>query len=222
MIKIGETINLEPVINPNGEKYKCRVVEKTDDKLYIDYPVNKKTGKTVYLMNGMQLNAFFLGEGTSVYFFETTVLGRIKDGIPMIVLSYPSSDALFKIQRRQFVRIETPVDVALHSKNGEYKPFVSITHDISAGGASVILPYHSSLVPETEVRTVFVLPTLSDEYIYVTLISKVIRIVEGRNGERNKVSLQFANVTENDRQLLIKFCFERQLLLKKKGIHSHE
>ncbi|MFS0863535.1 flagellar brake protein [Fredinandcohnia sp. 179-A 10B2 NHS] len=220
MLKIGDTINLETLINPDGEKYRCRLVEKIDNKLYIDYPVNEKTGKTVFLINGTQLRAFFLGDSTSIYFFDTSVLGRVKQDIPMIVLDYPNDENLFRIQRRQFVRVETPVDVALHSLNGEFSPFVTITHDISAGGASIILPNGKIIEPRKDIKTVFVLPTLSDENLFMTFTSHVIRIVEGKNGERNKASIQFLDVTENDRQQLIKFCFERQLLLKRKGIKS--
>ncbi|MEH7224259.1 flagellar brake domain-containing protein [Bacillus sp. JJ1566] len=222
MLKIGDMINLEPIINPNGEKYRCRVVEKLENKLYIDYPVNNRTGKTVFLLNGTQLKAFVASDSTSAYFFDTTVLGRVKQNIPMIVLSFPGEDSMFKIQRREYVRVETPVDVAIHSLNGEFQPFVSITRDISAGGAAIILPSTKTLIPGVDILTHFVLPTLSDEYQYVSFRSDVIRIVDGKNGERNKASLKFLDISESDRQLLIKFCFERQLILKKKGIHVSE
>ena len=39
-----------------------------------------------------------------------------------------------KIQRSQFVRIETAVDVAIHPMNREFEPFTAMTEDISAGG----------------------------------------------------------------------------------------
>lgn len=215
-------INLEPAINPNGEKYRCRVVEKMENKLYIDYPVNNKTGKTVFLLNGTQLKAFVAGDSTSAYFFDAIVLGRVKQNIPMIVLSFPGENSMYKIQRREYVRVDTPVDVAIHSFDGEFQPFVTITRDISAGGAAIILPPAKTLIPGLDILTHFVLPTLSDEYHYVTFRSDVIRIVDGKNGERNKASLKFVDISESDRQLLIKFCFERQLLLKKKGIHASE
>lgn len=222
MLKIGDMINLEPTINPKNEKYRCRVVERKENKLYIDYPVNAKTGKTVFLLNGTQLKAFVTGDSTSAYFFDTSVLGRVKQNIPMIVLSFPGEDSMYKIQRREYVRVETPVDIAIHCLHGEFPPFVSITHDISAGGASIILPSSKTLRPGVDIHTHLVLPTLSDDYQYVTFKSHVIRIVEGRNGERNKASIKFVDISESDRQLLIKFCFERQLLLKKKGIHASE
>ncbi|WP_077618623.1 flagellar brake protein [Bacillus sinesaloumensis] len=222
MLKIGDMINLEPTINSNDEKYRCRVVERIDNKIYIDYPVNDKTGKTVFLLNGAQLKAFVSGDSTSAYFFDTVVLGRVKQNIPMIVLSFPGEDRMYKIQRRQYVRVETPVDVAIHSLNGEFLPFVSITHDISAGGASIILPFSKQLIPGTEINTHFVLPALSEDYQYVTFRCEVIRIVKGKNGEKNKASIKFIDITEKERRQLIKFCFERQLLMKKKGITFSE
>lgn len=220
MLNIGETVTLEPINNVDGEKYRCRVVEKKGDKLYIDYPINEQTGRTVFLIDGTQLRASFVGKDNTVYLFETAVLGRYKQTIPMIILTYPGKDGLVRIQRRQYVRIDTAIDVAVHPINKEFYPFVTVTSDISAGGALLILPNNSKVKPGIHIHTWFVLPLLSGEYGYLKLTSKVIRIVPGENGERDKASLELIEVKENERQLLIKFCFERQLLSRKKGLPS--
>lgn len=222
MLKVGDIINLEPTNHSNAEKYRCRVVERTENKIYIDYPVNDKTGKTVFLLNGTKLKAYATGDSTSAYFFNTEVLGRVKQNIPMIVLSFPGEDDMYKVQRREYVRVETPVDVAVHSLHGDFSPFVSITHDISAGGASIILPHSINLVPGSELTTCFVLPIDSDDIQYTSIKSRVIRIDEGKNGQKNRASIEFLDATEHDRRILIKFCFERQLLMKKKGIQLSE
>ncbi|QOR65291.1 flagellar brake domain-containing protein [Cytobacillus suaedae] len=220
MLNIGETVTLEPINNVDGEKYRCRVVEKKGEKLYIDYPINEQTGRTVFLIDGTQLRASFVGKDNTVYLFETVVVGRYKQTIPMIILTYPGKDGLVRIQRRQYVRIDTAIDVAVHPTNKEFNPFVTVTSDISAGGALLILPNNSRVKPGLHIHTWFVLPLLSGEYGYLKLTSKVIRIVPGENGERDKASLELIEVKENERQLLIKFCFERQLLSRKKGLPS--
>lgn len=220
MLNIGETVTLEPINNVDGEKYRCRVVEKKGDKLYIDYPINEQTGRTVFLIDGTQLRASFVGKDNTVYLFETAVLGRYKQTIPMIILTYPGKDGLVRVQRRQYVRIDTAIDVAVHPLNKEFYPFVTVTSDISAGGALLILPNNSKVKPGILIHTWFVLPLLSGEYSYLKLTSKVIRIVPGENGERDKASLELVEIKEHERQLLIKFCFERQLLSRKKGLPS--
>lgn len=220
MLNIGETVTLEPINNVDGEKYRCRVVEKKGDKLYIDYPINEQTGRTVFLIDGTQLKASFVGKDNTVYLFETGVIGRYKQTIPMIILTYPGKDGLVRIQRRQYVRIDTAIDVAVHPINKEFYPFVTVTSDISAGGALLILPKNSNVKAGLHIHTWFVLPLLSGEYSYLKLTSRVIRIVPGENGERDKASLELIEVKEHERQLLIKFCFERQLLSRKKGLPS--
>ncbi len=148
MINIGETIILEPK-NSVDEKYRCKLVEKNGEQLFIDYPVNMTTGKTVFLLDGTQLKATFVGKDNTIYLFETEVKGRTKQNIPMIVLSFPEEEDLVRIQRRQYVRVDTSVDVAIQPINGEFDPFVTVTSDISAGGAAIILPLKKSLEPET-------------------------------------------------------------------------
>ncbi|MFZ3588627.1 flagellar brake protein [Bacillus sp. DJP31] len=218
MINIGDTIILEPKNSVDNEKYRCKLVEKNGEKLFIDYPINMKTGRTVFLLDGTQLKASFVGKDNTVYLFETEVQGRTKQNIPMIALSCPEEDNVVRIQRRQYVRVDTSVDVALQPINSEFSPFVTVTSDISAGGASIILPSNKSLEPETTFTCWIVLPMQSGDYQYITLKSKAIRVIPGRDGERDKMPIEFVDINDTDRQLLIRFSFERQINLKRKGI----
>lgn len=217
MIKIGDVLFLEPRHSNNVEKYKCRVVEKEENCIYIDYPINMKTERTVFLIDGTQLKGNFVTGDGSVYLFECEVLRRKMSNIPMIILSYPGADQLVKIQRRQFVRIETPVDVAVHPSGGEFEPFVTVTDDISAGGAAIIIDKVRPLVPNMTIQTWFVLPLQNGEIHYLKLNSKIVRIVEV-NKWKSLISLQFIDITSADRQILLRFCFDRQLAYKKKGL----
>ncbi|WP_338470113.1 flagellar brake protein [Niallia sp. XMNu-256] len=58
MLTIGDTLILEPRDNEHSEKYKCRLVEKSDGIIYIDYPINMKTNQTTFLVDGTQLKVF--------------------------------------------------------------------------------------------------------------------------------------------------------------------
>jgi c-di-GMP-binding flagellar brake protein YcgR len=216
MINIGDTIILEPKHSSEDEKYRCKLVEKNGEQLYIDYPVSMKTAKTVFLLDGTQLKGSFVGKDNTVYLFETEVQGRVKQKIPMITLSYPGKDQLVRVQRRQYVRVDTSVDVAVHSAKGEFSPFVTVTSDISAGGAALILPLNSELKSGTIIDCWVVLPMQSGDYHYIMLRSRVIRVLPGQNGDRSKMPIEFINITESERQLLIRFSFERQLNLKRK------
>ncbi|WP_408006547.1 PilZ domain-containing protein [Pseudalkalibacillus sp. A8] len=65
---------------------------------------------------------------------------RKKEHIPLLILSFPGSTNLEKIQRREFVRVETAIDVSIHPTERQFQPFACITSDVSAGGCAVIMP----------------------------------------------------------------------------------
>ena len=217
MINIGDVLILEPKYSDKLEKYKCKLVEKVGDKLYIDYPINMETNRTVFLMEGTQLKTTFISIDGSVYLFECEVLKRVKTNIPMIVLSYPGNEHLIKIQRRQFVRVETSVDTAVHPNNFEFQPFVTITEDISAGGAAIISKKPTKVKQNMIIYNWFALPMQNGEVHYVKLKSKVVRVIDF-NDSHSIISVQFIDISAIERQLLLRFCFDRQLALKKKGL----
>ncbi|WP_210365541.1 flagellar brake domain-containing protein [Bacillus sp. REN3] len=217
MIKIGDNIILEEKYSDHSDQYKCKLVERRGNDLYIDYPINTSTGKTAFLLEGTPLKAIFKTVSGSHYVFETVVKGRVKLKIPMVVLSFPGNESLIKIQRRQYVRIDTSVDVAVHPVNGTFKPFTAVTDDISAGGAALIVPTGRGLKPGMKIDCWFVLPMQSEGYEYRKFRCKVVRIIQGDRG-MEKVSIQFAEPSGADKRLLIRFCFEQQLAMKKKGL----
>ncbi len=222
MLRIGDTITLEPINTTESATYRCRLVERIDQHLFIDYPVHEKTGKTTFFMNGTKLKVTFVGQDNSIYSFNTEIIGRTKKVIPMVVLSYPGDEKLSRIQRRQFVRIDASVDVAVHSNSQRFQPFVTVTTDISAGGSSIILPRPMDFQPDEELTTWFVLPMLSGENHYLKIASKLIRVIGAKKGERERASLQFVYPNHNDQQIITRFGFERQLSLRKKGIGDVE
>ncbi|MFB6465985.1 flagellar brake protein [Cytobacillus sp. Hz8] len=217
MIKIGDIITLELKYSDKFEKYRCKLVEKQGENLYIDYPTNNETNKTAFLMDGTQLKCTFLDHNGTVYLFESEVLGRVKQNIPMLKLSFPGEDHLVKIQRRQFVRIETPVDIAIHPKDKEFPAFTAISEDISAGGTAIIISNKTKLKQGMNAFIWLVLPMQNGDYHYMKLESKVVRIIP-ISEISCKISIQFMNVQPHERQILLRFCFDRQLALKKKGV----
>lgn len=219
MLKIGVTIYLETEIGDVTEKYKAKLVELNDKFLYIDYPINEATNKTSFFFDGGEFKASFLCKDNNVYMFDTAIVGRKKEKIPMLILQYPGNDSLVKIQRREFVRIDTAVDTAVHPLVDEFPPFTTVTLDISAGGAAIILPNNHQLHNGSKVNCWFVLRMSSGEYLYEKILCKVIRIVPSFDeNERDKAPLQFLNMNEQKKQVFLRFCFEQQLLMRRKGI----
>lgn len=212
------TLELKHSDQEQPEKFRCKLVEFNKDILYVDYPVNQNTGRTGFFLEGTQFRATFVGKDESVYVMETEVRGRKKLTIPVLILHFPGKEHILRIQRRQYVRVETAVDIAIDDPNGIVSPFTSITVDISGGGAAVILPPKHNIELHQILEAWFVIPLSSGETQYIKTESEVVNIWKGNDRERDKFSLKFDEINEVDRQAIIRYCFERQLSNRRRGI----
>ncbi len=218
MIQIGDTLFLEihkPGVAPL--KYKCKVEHVGTDRLLVTYPTDLRTNKSEFFMVGTRFHGHFTTQDKMTYAFTTEMVDRKKDRLPLLVISYPGEQNLKKIQRREYVRVDTSIDVAIHPKDNHFSPFNTMTTDISAGGCAVSLPERHKLKAGMDVICWLVLP-LKDRMHYSKQHAKVVRIIDGKDGKRDQAPLQFIDVSESDKQNFLRFCFEEQLRFKKKGL----
>lgn len=217
VLKIGDVINLETK-DENGERLRCKLVERKGNQLFIDYPINESNGRTAYLMLGTELIASFVNKDQNAFRFQTEVTGRVKENIPMISLTYPGDDLLIRVQRREFVRIDTTLDVAIYPMNNEFQPLTAVTTDISAGGAAIIIPKSTKLKQGQEILVWFSLPFVNETIEYIKIKAKIIRFIPAENERFLKAPLHFLEIDEATRQTLIRFCFNQQILMRRKGL----
>ncbi|MDQ0271101.1 flagellar brake protein [Cytobacillus purgationiresistens] len=215
LINCGDMIVMEPYSTDKKEKYQCEVVGKGNGLLYITYPINIETQKTTFLLEGMQSKCSIVTERGEVFLFDCEVNGRLKKKIPLIILSYPGEDAIIKIQKREYVRVDVAVDVAVHPESGGFNPFITVTEDISAGGAAILVKNPVPFFNGMKINTWFVLSMKNGETHYVQCMSEVMRCNE-LNELNSLISLKFCKLHDDVRRLLIRFCFDRQLALMKK------
>ncbi|AYC29374.1 flagellar brake protein [Paenisporosarcina cavernae] len=211
--KVGTILTLEPSYSDSMEKYRCKVVEEKENLLYIDYPTDSITKRTVFLMEGAQLRASFVEDEKAAYAFQTEVLGRTKRQIPMIMLSFPKMEEVLKIQRREFVRVETPVDIAVEYQ-GDFSQFVA--EDISAGGTAIILNNPVNFKEGDEIDLTVSLPFANGDVKYIQTKAMVTRFWE--KDFIQIASVNFMETDDVDKQYIVRFCFERQLLKRKKEV----
>ncbi|WP_176483706.1 MULTISPECIES: flagellar brake protein [Bacillus] len=215
MLKEGLTLTLI-IHNENGnDKYRCKVQEVGNSELLIDYPIHLFTEKTTFLMNGTPVTASFVAEEGAAYEFSSEIIGRTKKAIPLIKLLLPPKETFTKIQRREYVRVESSVDTAVHSVTRTFKPFVTVTHDISAGGCAINLPKGVFLDEDAYITLDLVMHYNNDDIQYLKVEGKVIRMFEGVDKGRHRASIKFLNLKDIERQHVIKYCFEQQLLKRK-------
>ncbi|WP_318617320.1 flagellar brake protein [Sporosarcina sp. YIM B06819] len=209
LLSIGTIIVIDTDFTKDSEKYKSKVVDMGDGFVMVDYPTHIKTGKTAFFLDGTQLLVSFVDDLKMSYAFRTEVNGRLNKGIPMLRLTYPGDEQLIKIQRREFVRVETALDIAVEN-NGKISRLVA--EDLSAGGVALNLPARVPFEAEDIVNLTIVLPFMNKEIKYVKVNARTIRIWE--KGGRKIASLQFENIEPMDSQSIIRFCFERQLKMR--------
>ncbi|TFE00426.1 flagellar brake protein [Jeotgalibacillus sp. R-1-5s-1] len=212
-LKIGTVITIEPMHAASGEKFRGRVLDLKGDKLFIDYPVNTQTDRTVFLLTGMQLKVSFTDDKNEVFSFETEVRGRVQGNIPMITLKKPEESDLIKVQRRQFVRVKTSIDVAIRTEGSSYN---TVTDDVSAGGLSFIIRQGYAFSKGQELDMMLVLPMKNGENQYIRCQTTYIRSKSVNGVEIGMV--KFSGITTIERQLLLRYTFECQLRMKEKQL----
>lgn len=212
-IKIGTLLILTAYDGDIDERFNCKVVDQRENILYIDYPVNTKTHRTAFLLEGTRFTASFIDEQKVGFAFKTTVIGRENGNIPTIQLTMPPKEEFEKVQRREYVRVVTPVDVAVNH-NGEY--FQYVAEDISAGGLAIIASSATEYKQDEMVELTIALPfeNRNEGVRYVETSAEVIRVID-RDGVI-VVPLKFMETDDIDKQLILRFCFERQLQIRKK------
>lgn len=213
-IKLGTNLILEPTFTDKAEKYRCKVVDLDEQFIYVDYPIDTNTNRTAFFIDGAQLRASYVEESKSAFAFQTEVLGKRNGQIPMIKLLYPGDSEIIKIQRRDFVRVTTALDISIQFEDEKYQ---FVTDDLSAGGTAVILNREVRFKEGDEISLLIPLAFNNGDIKYVTTTAAVVRIWE--RGQQHIASLQFTDTDDLDKQQIVRFCFERQLSLRKREMN---
>ncbi|WP_162297839.1 flagellar brake protein [Halalkalibacillus sediminis] len=223
MFSVGMKLTIESFKDGEVEdRFQCKLVEYSSKKLFVDYPVNERTGRTALFLEGTELRVSFVGKAGSVYSFPAEILMRKKiNQIPTLVFSYPLKENLKKIQRREYVRIDTSLDVAIYSVDENKQPLITRTIDISGGGIAVVSKERKDInfVSGDKIEITMVLPFQTNDYSYLTISGEIIRHVEQHKDQPPKLTIKFLDLDDDIRERIIKYCFDKQLERRRK-LHS--
>ncbi|SNZ10403.1 c-di-GMP-binding flagellar brake protein YcgR, contains PilZNR and PilZ domains [Terribacillus aidingensis] len=221
MLKIGSTLVLEKMNETDREewiRYRAKVIELKDGVIYIDYPINEQTKRTDIFPVGTFFKAMYVTEGESVFTFRTDLIGRAILTVPSLKLRMPKQEDVTKIQRRQYVRIQTSADVAMYDAQTDVPPISSVTVDISGGGLSLLLPEKHAFTEGMQVKLYIAYYLQKSGPGFLEATGSIVRIVKNERSGKNTASIEFLEIHERDRQAIIRFCFERQREQRKKGL----
>lgn len=202
-MKIGDTLVIK--VDREDTLYRCKIIDFIDHYIAIDLPIHMQTNKSVVLPLGVTITANYVEDGF-IYEFTSSIERKLKLNVPALLLKRPEQDEMRRIQRREFVRVQTDVDIAVHCPNNSFQPFTTVTGDISGGGALIILPPNAiDFRPRQKVELYFVLRYDDEPYKYIHTPAEV--VTTRQINAVNTFSVKFLLPSERLREQIISYCF---------------
>lgn len=189
-------------------KYRTRIEEVGERILAVGAPFNH--GEVVPLREGTKVKLTFWDE-LAAYSFEGKIMQRIAVPIPMFVLEL--TDSVAKVQRRNYVRIPAlyPVSFRSVTKEGLSDLHKGTMLDLSGGGMRFLtkervenksLLYAILTLPKGDLKTPI----------------RVCRVEKIEDSKHYTVSVEFHDISERERDLIIRCVFDIQRAMRKKGL----
>lgn len=88
-MEIGTVLNLELEESGRNHICYCKIIEKNDKYLIIDYPIDEKTKKTKILPRKKLFKVTFVGKDNVVYQFTSEIVAKVKLNIPALAIRIP-------------------------------------------------------------------------------------------------------------------------------------
>lgn len=209
-MEIGQALELliKDTESNQMAEYRCKIIGIDQNFIFIDYPIHKDTQRTTYFPNGTNLLATYMDKDKNLFQFLTKIKKRLTLTMPALAIDIPEKTKIKQIQRREYVRVMTAIDIAIHPTDQSFTPFTSVTNDISGGGVSIVIPPKVKLKKGQKTNLSLVLH-MSSEIKYIDLQGEVIQIYHLKNNSQT-ASIKFDSITEQVRQTIIQFVFEKQ------------
>ncbi|MFD0711131.1 flagellar brake protein [Paenibacillus sp. GCM10027626] len=214
--KINQFLFLQVASSDEEEaqiEYKSRIADENDIELLIEVPVQEGMGKYKRLFLGDELSAYYISGDGVKHYFNSHVLGHKEDVVRLVRIRKPDPDSITKVQRRNFLRVAAELEMAI-----QLSPqirFIGITDDVGGGGISFLSDGKWPMTPGKELECWLLLPYRNGAIEHAQFKSEVVRVRKLESG-RNQVMIKFTSITDGERQKIIRYCFERQLEIRKK------
>ena len=211
---IGQVITLEVTSEEQDKKQvlKSRIADENQEVFWIEAPTGEK-GRFVRLVDGdIPVISYTSSANGVTYSFKSEVKGNKKENAAVLfAIKKPAPSEVVSVQRRAFVRVEASLEVACLFAG--VKKFVATTVDISGGGLSMITEPTISLQEEDELECWLLVPFRNGNIEHIPFIAAVVRTKDV--SDRLMVMMRFVEISESDRQKIVRYVFERQIELRK-------
>ncbi|WP_019005502.1 flagellar brake protein [Cohnella laeviribosi] len=213
--KVNQTMFIQPVREQgdgDSSTLRSRLADADEHSLYIEVPLVEGTGRLYRTEIGERLRVFyFTAEGVR-HQFATQVTGYREEAVKLVALQKPEPDAIARDQRRSFLRADAQLEVAI--RIGERLRFVALTEDVGGGGLSFRCERKYPIAPRLKLNGWLLIPYRSGAVTHANFDAEVVRFEPAEPNHYN-VMVQFTHIPDSERQKIIRYCFERQLDLRK-------
>jgi c-di-GMP-binding flagellar brake protein YcgR len=192
-------------------EYKSRIADAGDEVLAIEIPMNENTGQLKRLYDGDELSAYYQTEGGVKNYFITSVVGFREDVIRQVLIRKPREEDISKIQRRDFLRVPAELEISIKLDN-ELR-ILTHTEDVGGGGVSFICDKNAPVEMNRQASCWLLLPFKNGRMEHASFDGVIVRVNSLEN--KNVGMLRFTEIADKERQKIIRFCFERQQILRK-------
>jgi c-di-GMP-binding flagellar brake protein YcgR len=162
------------------------------------------------LTEGTQVDIIFM-EDENQYKFQTEIIGRKKDNIPLCRITKPQEKEIIRIQRRDNFRVNSHLRLMVNENKLN-------TINISAGGMLFSCGVDVQLLEgEVVSGTLFVPNTENKESSIIPFQGQIIRIHLIKDQERRNVAMKFTVMDKRDQMKIVQHCFEKQRQIRLKS-----
>lgn len=211
-LKIGDKLNIERYQGDSTLKenniLSSQIIDLRGKYLHISTPVYK--GKKYFLHEGQKISIFFYRD-EGAYQFYAEVIEQTKANITTFIIK-PIGE-IQRIQRRNYYRLPVVKNVVLEKQhNDKLLKLQCVSKDLSGGGIKVIC--NDELEQGENVKI--------DLYLYenqsITIDGEVVRTIIDSDSGGYEVGIRFKEINQTNEDKIFAFIFEKQRLLRKKGL----
>lgn len=212
-VRINQPIEIEIQLHSGPIRYKSRVEGILDTNLIVGAPIVR--GEIIPIKAGKDVTISYL-DNIALYTFDTKVLAVNLKPIPTITLDKPRN--VRRVQRRNFVRIDSKIPITYRKLQEDLKKapevYEGTTIDISGGGIMFSTTIKPNLNDLLEINL-----ELPDQ-IKIIAVGKVVRVFDKRIDKKTiySVGVEFTIIEEADRDKIIRYIFNQQRELRRKGL----
>lgn len=211
---VNDRVEIEFVLRKAApiEHHMLTIQEETEEGWVVTPPPEEE----ISLRPGSALVGRFT-RGGNAWEFDSICLAAAAGALPLLYILKPLPRDVRKRQLRSFARVdcEIPVQIVRHDHNEDAEPVSGMIRNLSGGGA--LLECLTEVQPGDMLRLRFTLPGRSDALSGI--IAKMIKEVPGEASGVLRV-LQFEGIDEGTRSEIIRYTFEIQRKIRRKGKRS--